>query len=316
METKTEPRDDIKNSLFPTTLQIPLPNLQISYPPPQLDRFPHSNAMSVARATTNSGNPPSSTILPTMQKEKEMKKRKVKTEEDEFEFPRMPNPSKSLLHAKGRDAAVFSAEGLDTEVSGKMTLEKAGSTGSPISQTLPPVPSADHSFHPLPPIHLSPIQNFPNVSNMQESPKRKVENDYNINGKIGKGRYGDVYRASSKRTNEEFAIKKAKNGPIPSIERQILKEMQFSPYFCQFIEEYEDGIVMELCSRDTLSDERKKHGSGYFGPQLGALKGIEIVRALQDLHASGYIHRDIKPSNFLIPSTVKMNTTWNNHLFL
>ncbi len=149
-------------------------------------------------------------------------------------------------------------------------------------------------------------------------PKRNLEDDYNISKdeKMGKGSFGIVYRGSSKSTKKEFAIKQAKKGPMPSIEKEILKKMQFSPYYCRFIDEYKDGLVMELCSRDTLSCERKKHGSGYFGPQLGALKGIEIIRAIQYLHASNYIHRDIKPSNLLIPATEKRNKTWNNHLFL
>ncbi len=135
-KTKTEPRDEIKNSLSPTPLQILFQNPAsklgdedshlheegngsvASHPPPQFNQNPFSNTTSVARATTNSAN--------------------------------RPVPSSTIL--------IF-------------PHEKAGSTASPFSQTLPPVTSADQSF-PLSPIHPSPVL-FANVPNLQESPKKE-----------------------------------------------------------------------------------------------------------------------------------------------
>jgi len=141
---------------------------------------------------------------------------------------------------------------------------------------------------------------------------------WRIEDRIGRGRYSDVFLALDTQTRKMVAVKVDKEEVRRSAEKGILlkestimQKLGDSPYTCSHISfgrlketQVQGGayfLVMELCQRKNVSDWRKEQNAGYFGPQMGALVGLEMLKALRFFHEKGYVHRDIKPSNFVLP---------------
>ncbi|MCP4411871.1 MAG: hypothetical protein GY808_04780 [Gammaproteobacteria bacterium] len=92
-------------------------------------------------------------------------------------------------------------------------------------------------------------------------------------------------------------------------------------YFCDYvdwdIENTKHGkaqyMIMELCKSENLSDERRATTQNKFGIQDGAVKGVEMILALQTLHKDGKrMHCDVKANQFVAPT----EPLWTNHMKL
>ncbi|MCZ6746797.1 MAG: serine/threonine-protein kinase [Acidobacteria bacterium] len=126
--------------------------------------------------------------------------------------------------------------------------------------------------------------------------------------RIGRGGFGDVYRAHDPQLDRHVALK---------LLRPELSEDETS---CRrFIQEARRqarvrhpnvvvvhgadrhdgrvGLWMDLVKGQTL--EERLQQQGVFGPEEAALIGIEICRALAAVHGAGLIHRDVKTSNVM-----------------
>lgn len=130
---------------------------------------------------------------------------------------------------------------------------------------------------------------------------------YEIQGEIGSGGGGVVYRARHLRLQTDVVVKKIKDevrGKVKSRqEADILKELKhpYLPRVYDFIET-EDGVytVMDFIQGENLDEAVKNHGPY---PQKQVKKWAEqLGEALAYLHGqkTPIVHSDIKPANIML----------------
>ena len=145
------------------------------------------------------------------------------------------------------------------------------------------------------------------------APPEKI-GKYEIQGVLGKGGMGCVYRGFDPAISRAVAIKAISKGSVGDADlKHIMQRFRHEaqavgrlvhPRIVQIYDYGEDDeiafIVMELVNGKTLAQHLKQEVS-YEIREVG-----EIIRQLLDgighAHAEGVIHRDIKPSNILINS--------------
>lgn len=134
---------------------------------------------------------------------------------------------------------------------------------------------------------------------------------YRLEGRIGGGGFGDVYRASDPLLNRTVAIKILR--PLALEEgtdalKHPLREARAAsalnhPSIVTIHDVGEEGgqsfIVMEWIDGATL---RTLLSGGPLEPGRVALLGRQIAAALGRAHAAGIIHRDLKPENIMVRS--------------
>ena len=138
--------------------------------------------------------------------------------------------------------------------------------------------------------------------------KASIHKTYEIGELIGEGYSGTVRRATSRSTQEAFALKtiikeQVKFAAIKNVfsEIEIFKELD-SPFIATFHECYEEQkvmhIVMELCEGGDLS-RLVRQGKKV---ELGLARKLfwQAAMAVMYLHNVGVVHRDIKLENFLL----------------
>lgn len=120
--------------------------------------------------------------------------------------------------------------------------------------------------------------------------------------KIGRGTFGDVYRAHDRRLNRTVALKLLRRKD--RLESAVIEEGQLmarvrhpnvvTVYGAERIET-RVGIWMQLVDGPTLENEVKARGS--FRPDEVMQAGIQLAQALGAVHRAGLLHRDIKAQN-------------------
>jgi serine/threonine-protein kinase len=144
-----------------------------------------------------------------------------------------------------------------------------------------------------------------------------VSGRYEINGCIGVGGMGAVYRARDTRLQRDVALKFLPThlGAIPSAEEHLLREARAAaslehPNICTVYEiaATDDGrpfISMAFYEGETLK-ERLGHKPIPLPEALEIAK--QLARGLAAAHAQGIVHRDVKPGNVMLlkDGTVKL----------
>ena len=129
---------------------------------------------------------------------------------------------------------------------------------------------------------------------------------------IGRGAFGDVYRAWDTRLDREVALKLLPASAANSESRatsiieegRLLARVRHPNVVTIYgAEQIEDrvGLWMELVRGRTLQqilDEGKS-----FTPAEVVSIGIELGRAVEAVHAAGLLHRDIKPHNVMVEAS-------------
>jgi len=144
-----------------------------------------------------------------------------------------------------------------------------------------------------------------------------IDGRYRIEGRLGSGAHGVIYRAADLETGERVALKvlgrEASEDPQFAVrlwrEAQALKALgDTSVVHIRRFGHDPSGAVylaMELLEGETLDDHlRELEG---FGDRLNAFDALRIfdpvAQALQRAHDKGILHRDIKPANIFLLST-------------
>ena len=134
---------------------------------------------------------------------------------------------------------------------------------------------------------------------------------YQIQGVLGVGGMGEVYKAKDTRLNRTVAIKVLPRyqSERADVRRRFEREARAiagidHPHICSLYdigrENEIDFLVMEYLEGETLSKRLKK---GPLPTEQVLRYAIEIASALDQAHRQGLIHRDLKPGNVMLTET-------------
>ncbi|KAJ7243744.1 hypothetical protein C8J57DRAFT_60548 [Mycena rebaudengoi] len=144
----------------------------------------------------------------------------------------------------------------------------------------------------------------------------KSLNDYQLGDSLGKGAFGQVYRALNWATGETVAVKEIQLSTIPKSELgeimseiDLLKNLNHANIvkYKGFVKTREYlYIILEFCENGSLHNISKRFGK--FPESLVAVYISQVLEGLMYLHDQGVIHRDIKGANILTnkDGTVKL----------
>ena len=133
-----------------------------------------------------------------------------------------------------------------------------------------------------------------------------------LHERVGRGRFGDVYRAWDPTLAREVALKLLRRRDIGStlVEREVIEEGRLMArvrhpnvvtiHGAQRIDG-RTGLWMEFVRGRTLEAELRDRGP--FAAKEVARIGIELCRALSAVHDAGLVHRDVKAQNVLRESS-------------
>lgn len=144
----------------------------------------------------------------------------------------------------------------------------------------------------------------------------KSLHDYQLGDSLGKGAFGQVYRALNWATGETVAVKEIQLSNIPKSELgEIMSEIDLlknlnHPNIVKYkgfvkTREYL-YIILEFCENGSLHNISKRFGK--FPENLVSVYISQVLEGLVYLHDQGVIHRDIKGANILTnkDGTVKL----------
>jgi len=125
--------------------------------------------------------------------------------------------------------------------------------------------------------------------------------------KIGRGQFGDVYRAHDPRLDRDVALKLLRRasdadslGSAVIEEGRLLAKIRHPNVVTVYGAERIDGRVgvwMELVRGRTLEEELAARGP-FPADEVIAI-GVEVCRALAAVHRAGLVHRDVKAQNVM-----------------
>jgi eukaryotic-like serine/threonine-protein kinase len=124
--------------------------------------------------------------------------------------------------------------------------------------------------------------------------------------RVGRGRFGDVYRAWDPSLDREVALKLLRQRDIESIDREVIEEGRLMArvrhpnvvtiHGAQRIDG-RTGLWMEFIEGRTLEAELEERGPWSAAEVIEV--GTQLCRALAAVHDAGLVHRDVKAQNVL-----------------
>ena len=145
------------------------------------------------------------------------------------------------------------------------------------------------------------------VAAENEAPDPKGWAHFLILGRIGRGSFGNVYRAHDTKLQCDIALKLMRDGSdSPANLSRVLKEarllarVRHPNVVTVYGADQVDGRVglwMELVRGTTLEDLLQRQGT--FGAREASVIGLDMCRAVAAVHREGLIHGDIKAHNVM-----------------
>jgi tetratricopeptide (TPR) repeat protein len=131
--------------------------------------------------------------------------------------------------------------------------------------------------------------------------------EFAVEGVLGQGGMGVVYRVRQSSTGQVLAVKRARLGD-PGTRRRFLSELQLwidlpaHPHLaaCRFFRTIADEVVifMDLADGGSLAD---RISAGRLSRLTDVLDvAIQVGQGLHALHEGGLVHQDVKPANVLM----------------
>jgi serine/threonine-protein kinase len=121
---------------------------------------------------------------------------------------------------------------------------------------------------------------------------------YRIEGALGAGGMGRVYRAVDTRLGRKVAIKISAKEFTDRFQREARAISALNhPHICTLYDVGPNYLVMELVEGETLAARLKK---GKLSIDDALLYGGQIAAALAEAHSKGITHRDLKPGNIMV----------------
>jgi serine/threonine-protein kinase len=136
--------------------------------------------------------------------------------------------------------------------------------------------------------------------------------------RIGRGTFGDVYRAHDSRLDRPVALKlvRRRERNAPTLESAVIEEGRLlarvhhpnivTIYGAERIDG-RVGLWMEYIDGHTLEDELRERGP-LQAREVAAI-GIDLCRALHAMHEAGLVHRDVKAQNVMRDRTGRVIVT-------
>ena len=124
---------------------------------------------------------------------------------------------------------------------------------------------------------------------------------YRIEGKLGEGGMGEVFRAVDTRLGRAVAIKITHERFSARFDREARAISSLNhPNICTLYDVGPNYLVMELVEGETLAARLK---NGPLPADLALRYGTQILAALAEAHGKGIVHRDLKPGNVMLTKT-------------
>src|SRR5262249_9099688 len=121
---------------------------------------------------------------------------------------------------------------------------------------------------------------------------------YRIEGKLGEGGMGEVFRAVDTRLGRAVAIKTTHERFSARFAREARAISSLNhPHICTLYDVGLNYLVMELVEGETIAARLK---SGLLPVKTALKHASQIAAALVEAHGKGVIHRDLKPANIMI----------------
>lgn len=152
-------------------------------------------------------------------------------------------------------------------------------------------------------VHNEPVYKFTDhILPPTDFPKEITEEYFIGVEPIGKGGFGDVYKAYSWVNGDTFAIKKVEKIPLCEKETNIMKNLNH-PCIVKLLNVIESTdawfIRLNFLEGGSLDDRLKK---GQLPEEHAKFFCYQIAKAVEYLHSLHIVHRDIKPKNIMLKS--------------
>lgn len=130
--------------------------------------------------------------------------------------------------------------------------------------------------------------------------------DYHLESFLGRGSFGEVYRATNLKTGQIYALKMIDLDEAGDM-NELIKEIHFlshirSKYLTRhyetFLQDSKMWIVLEYCGGGSCSDFVRCFSK--LSEDVTAWIIRDVLRGLEYLHAQKKVHRDIKLANILL----------------
>ena len=142
----------------------------------------------------------------------------------------------------------------------------------------------------------------------KESESNDINSEYKITGKIGKGRFADVFKCQHIASGKPFAVKVIDKTTIDDEDKEGLRaeiailKLVSHPFIVSMKRVYETKtkiyIVMEWLEHGDLFKEVTKRGK--FTENVARHVISQVLSAIRYCHLRGIVHKDIKPENILV----------------
>jgi eukaryotic-like serine/threonine-protein kinase len=134
-------------------------------------------------------------------------------------------------------------------------------------------------------------------SNLTHLPPGSQLGPYRIQGLLGAGGMGTVYRAFDPRLQRDVAIKVARERVGERFDREVRTLAALNhPNICSVYDVGPNYLVMELVEGQTLREHLR---SALPVPRTIAI-ARQVLEALGTAHRAGVLHRDLKPENVML----------------